>query len=222
MNGKHVKQISLVIAKAGLNAVPWVGGSIASLLDDYMSIATERRIQEFMDTLTARVKALEGRIDEVVSNPEEFVELFKSCYLVVVRSHRSEKIQAAARVLSNALLKEGDPEKLRYFEVDHFIRALEGLSIGALLVLGSIVAAARQERERHGSSKPFTINLGHLAEVTNEDNLSLLSGLCHELQSWGLVAIYVPQVNGRDYKIHRLHLTQLGTTFALSVLNQQA
>ena len=44
--------------------------------------------------------------------------------------------KAAVRLIANALLSDGDAEKLTYTEADYFARCLDTLSNGALEVLG--------------------------------------------------------------------------------------
>src|SRR4029077_18768661 len=70
-------------------------------------------------------------------NKDDFSELFKSCYLVTVRTNREQKLQAATAILANLLLRPSDPAKSSYEELDHLIRCIDALSIGAITVLGA-------------------------------------------------------------------------------------
>lgn len=222
MTGKKTLDHVVSLVKAGVNAVPMCGGPIASLIGDYIPSATDRCVKEFIDSFSARLTALDARVDAINIDKDEFAELFKSAYLVAVRSHRKEKLEGAARLLTNILLREGDADKLTYSEVDHFIRALEWLSNGALILHGKIVRFARAEIARSNLQRQFSMTLGHLSGVVGEANLSLLSGLCRELVSWGLVNLKVPQVNAQDYNIHNLELTELGARFADAVFSGAA
>jgi hypothetical protein len=219
MAEKKAQDHVISLVKAGLNAVPVLGGPIASLVGDYIPSSTDRCLNEFITSFSTRLATLEARVDTIHIDKDEFAELFKSAYLVVVRSHRKEKLEGAARLLSNILLREGDVEKLTYTELDHFIRALEGLSSGALTLHGKIVRFARAEIARSNLQRQFSMTLGHLSSVVGESNLSLLSGLCRELVSWGLVNLKVPQVNAQDYTIHNVELTELGIRFAEAVFD---
>lgn len=118
--------------------MPVVGGSIASLIGDYVPLSTQRSIEKTTELLKQKLTALEGRIDTEAVNKDEFSDLFKSCYLVVVRTTQEEKLRAASGILANLFLKPGDPEKLSYSELDHFVRCLDGLSIGAIVTLGTV------------------------------------------------------------------------------------
>jgi hypothetical protein len=109
---KTKKDHVIAVIKAGLNAVPVVGGSIASLIDDYVPTSTERSIEKNLNLLAEKLTSLEGRIDVEEVNKEDFSELFKSCYLVVIRSNHEEKLRAAAALMANLLLRSNDPKNL--------------------------------------------------------------------------------------------------------------
>jgi len=106
---------------------------------------------------------------------DEFSEMFKSCYLVAVRTHHEEKLCAAAGLLANLLLKPGGPGKLTYTELDHFVRCLDALSIGARTVQGTawrIVRAAQTPLEGRGRLR-FDVLRAGLPEMERELVLGL-------------------------------------------------
>jgi hypothetical protein len=126
----------LAIIKAGISAVPVIGGSIASLITDYVPSSTQRSLEKAVELLRDQLKRLEGRIDPDAVDKDEFAELVKTCYLAIIRTNQESKLQAAAALLANLLLRKGDPAKLSYTELDHFARCVDSLSIGATTVLG--------------------------------------------------------------------------------------
>ncbi len=69
---------------------------------------------------------------------EEFAELLKSCLVGVAKTTQEEKIKVFAAILANMILKEGDPDEATYSELDHLVRAMDDLSIGALRVMGRV------------------------------------------------------------------------------------
>src|SRR5258708_1844090 len=93
---KDPKDHALAVIKASLNLIPSVGGALASLIGDYVPTSTQRSIEKTMELLGEKLTSLEGRIDVEAVNKEDFSELVKACYLVVVRSHRVEKLHASA------------------------------------------------------------------------------------------------------------------------------
>jgi hypothetical protein len=79
------------------------------LIGDYVPTSTQITIERSTELLAQKLDALKDRIDVEAVNKEEFSELFKSCYLVMVRTNREEKLQAAAAILANLLLRQAIP-----------------------------------------------------------------------------------------------------------------
>ena len=213
---------ALIFIKAGLNAVPMVGGSIASLIGDYVPLSTQRSIEQATEMLRKKLVSLEGRIDVEAVNKDEFSELFKSCYLVVVRTTQESKLRAASAILANILLKEGDAEKLSYTELDHFIRCLDALSIGAITVLGvarNLVVRGNIQADRDGNQ---TLSFEILSKEINAIEPSLLLGLAGELNAFNLIHIQGrPAIPTAQYGNYPLSLTPLGKRFVEWFLEKQ-
>jgi len=173
----------LIWIKAAVSAVPGVGGPIASLIGDYVPTHTERAVEEATRLLTDRLSEIEERIDPETVNKDEFAELFKSCYLVVVRTHQEEKLRGAANLLANALLRPGDGAKLEYTELDHFVRCLDAISIGGIRVLGVLYNLV-QERVPPG---PSEVHVSQLRKRLPPSLISLVESLLFELNALHLV-----------------------------------
>ena len=144
--GKKKSEHALAIIKAGLSAIPAVGGPIGSLIGDYVPTATERSINQAIELLKFKIEELGDRIDPNVVNKDQFAELFKSCYLIIVRTHQKEKLKAATALLANILLKDEDPDKMNYNELDHYARCIDSLSVGAIEAIGHCVAYVKERR----------------------------------------------------------------------------
>src|SRR5580658_6466292 len=82
------KDHALAVIKAGINLIPVVGGPIASLIGDYVPTSTQAVIERSTELLAQKLDALKDRIDVEAVNKDDFSELFKSCYLVIVRTNR--------------------------------------------------------------------------------------------------------------------------------------
>src|SRR5690606_10209780 len=123
-------------------------------------------------------------------NKDEFSDLFKSCYLVVVRTTQEEKLRAAASILANLLLKQGDPEKLSYTELDHFVRCLDDLSIGAIAVLGTTKKLVVNGKVSPDSDGHQTVPFERLHGELEEFEPALLLGLVGELNAFNLLHVH--------------------------------
>ena len=127
---KQASDHAISVFKAGLSAVPVVGGAIASLIGDYVPSATERSIVLAIEELEQYVRSLGDRVNPDTVNKEQFSELFKSCYLVIIRTHQQEKRSAAVRLIANILLQEGDPILILTAKGNEVDKVL-GLRLGA-------------------------------------------------------------------------------------------
>lgn len=223
---------ALIIIKAGLNAVPIIGGSLASLIADYVPLSTQRSIEKATLHLGEQLERLQDRVDTETVNRDEFADLFKSAYLVIVRTTNETKLRAAAAILTNILLKNGDQEKLSFTELDHFVRSLDQLSTGALSVLALVyrlgIASAppiydkgdiRESLAALGSEQGIRLTFGEIhAEAGNIDT-SLLMGLVSELNAGNLVHIaQAPAVRSPNFGNYPVELTTLGIRFVERIL----
>ena len=200
---------ALAVVKAAINLVPVVGGALASLIGDYVPTSTQKSINRTMDILGEKLNSLEGRIDVDIVDKDDFSELFKSCYLIIIRSQREEKLRAAANFIANLLLKTDDPAKSSYTELDHLVRCLDTLSIGAIGVLGACL--------RVGSTAPMskreTFQFEQLRTEFEDLEPSLVMSLLSELRSMNLVAIQEPGIRTADYGNYLIELTPIGRRF---------
>ena len=210
----------LAIIKAAVSAVPTIGGPIASLIGDYVPLSTHKATKEAFDMLARKLDKMQERIDADAVNKDEFAELFKSCYLIIVRTHQKEKLNAAASLITNILLKEGDPDKLTYTELDHFVRCLDFLSIGAVKVLGKIFGIIKPEGNEPLYSVKMQVNFEAVRKQMADCDLVLLMSLLTELNSMNLVYIEVPMIKTENYGNYGIELTNLGTRFVTHLMKE--
>jgi hypothetical protein len=206
--GKSPSDHVLAIVTAGISAVPIVGDPIAALITAYVPTATQRDIEKTLEILGQKLTALGDRVDIQTLDEDEFSELFKSCYLVMMRSHKEEKLQAAANILANLCLRSSDPAKPSYDELDHLVRCVESLSIGALSVLGAAIQLSK------------TVPVGLQLEVFPFEQLqrmfpqwdaALLMSLVTELRSLNLLRVQEPAIRMVDYEVPFWNRRQSGS-----------
>lgn len=186
---------ALAAVKAACNLIPFVGGAIASLIGDYIPVSTQRSVEITMELLAEKLKTLEGRIDVDAVN--------------VVRSQREEKLRAAANLLANLLLKTSDPAKVSYEELDHFVRCLDALSIGAISVLGAARAIAISAPM--GGQGHF--HFDQLRDAFPSYDVSLTMSLVSELRGLNLLHVQEAGIKVPDYGNYLLDLTPIGLRF---------
>jgi hypothetical protein len=210
MNAEIPKSASDALAtiKSGIRALPEYGGTIARLLDGVPS-STQRSVDRTMRLLEQKLSTFGNRIDSKQVDNEEFAELFKSCYLVVVRSHREEKLRAAANILANLMLRRGDAEKSSYEELDHLVRSLDALSSGAIAVLGAVHHLLRATPPGiRGNIHPPQLRSA-LAGIDE----SLLMSLVSELRSLNLLRVQEGGIRLPNDDQALIELTPIGERF---------
>lgn len=209
---------AIAVVKAGLSALPIVGGPLASLLGDYLPTHTQVALERLLEELATRLRRVEDRLDLESVNKDELAELFKSCYLLTIRTHQEEKLKGAAGLLVNLLLRPGDPARLSYEELDHFARCLDMLSIGALRVL--IVASAFAESHGRPGSDSARFNFEDLHRKLPGTSSDLLMGLVGELSALNLLHLAgVPGIRTGNYGNYPIELTGLGLGLVRHVIN---
>ena len=208
---------ALALVRAGLSGVPVVGGPIASLVGDYIPTATQKSRDRAIELLAQRIEELVDRIDVEAVDKDDFAELFKSCYLAIVRSHREEKLRAATAILANLLLREGDPDKCSYTELDHFSRCVETLSSGAVKVLGVFAQDPGPGLDRTMDS--YRLNFGQIQDLFPRYSADLLMGLIAELDRANLLhRASAPGIEAPNYENVPVRITPLGMRFARFLL----
>ena len=212
---KSAPDHTLAAVRAAVSAVPVLGGPIASLLSDYLVTSADRSRDRALSMLADRLEALGDRIDAQAVDRDEFAELFKSCYLSIVWTHREDKLRAASGLLTNLLLRRGDPDKLSYTQLDHFSRCLDTLSGGAVEVLAVAVREFGTTLPRAMGVGPARFPFCDFRDKCSDFSPDLLMGLVAELESAHLLCrTDTPAIKTDDYGNYPLEVTGLGMEFA--------
>jgi hypothetical protein len=204
------KDHALAIAKAGLNAVPVVGGPLASLIGDYVPTSRQRSLEKAVNLFCEKVAEIEGRIKPDAINKEEFAELFGKFEELAAKTNREEKLRAAANILANALLPPGDSNKSPFDELDHLMHCVGALSSGAIALLGASIQAIGQRR-RQGDRRFTFPEVKQRLPGTDPD---IIFGLASELRSFNLLHITEVIVGGSSPDNYGYQVTPVGLRFA--------
>ncbi len=208
MQRKSPTDHALAVGKATIQLIPFAGGAIASLIDDYVPTSTQRAQERMLALLQEKVSSLASRIDTNLVDREEFSELFHSCRLLAVRNHREEKLRAAAALLANLLLRPADPAKVPYEELDHLVRCLDALSTGAIAVLGATQQLG-MESGAQGRVSFVTLRTKSFPQFETSFLMSLVS----ELRSFNLVRVQEGAIGTPDLLEVKLQITAIGQRF---------
>lgn len=212
--------IALIPLKAALNAVPIVGGTLASLIGDCMAQFQRQSMKKAAELLREKVAEIENRINTEAVNKEDFAELFGKYTVLAATTSREEKLRAASNILANALLPANDKNKSPFDELDHLMHCVSALSSGAIALLGASIQIADQTRVS-GARAPRPVNRSaarfHFAEIRQKlPDLAphLILGLAAELRSLNLLHITEGAIATPNYQHYLFGVTPIGLLFA--------
>ena len=101
---------------AALSVLPVVGGSISSLLSEYIPEWKEKRVLNFIRELGEKLEEVKDRINQEYLKTEEFAFLFEQTFLRVFRDHQEEKLKVYKAILINSCTKSNfDTSEKEYF-----------------------------------------------------------------------------------------------------------
>lgn len=106
----HVKNL----ITAGLNAIPYVGGVLASLFDSYIPKQKERRLVSFVEGLSIEIDKVKDRVKKDVINTDNFAFIFERTFRGAIENYQKEKIDLYKAIFINSLtdkLSLNDEEK---------------------------------------------------------------------------------------------------------------
>ncbi|MGN6656880.1 MAG: hypothetical protein ACTHJ9_16250 [Rhodanobacter sp.] len=169
------------LAKAGLSAIPILGGPAAELFQLVIQPPLERRRAEWMAAIGEKLQELEDRgvpLDDLAKN-EEFISAVMHASNMALRTHQQEKLEALRNAVLNVAVGQAPDDALQHM----FFRWIESLSPLHLRVLKLFQAPTSQSG----------LSMGGLNSVL-EHNMPELRGKRHiydqvwkDLYSSGLV-----------------------------------
>ncbi len=93
--------------RAGVNAIPYVGGTLDILLSSGIQKKSEERFLNFLSELENQLKELDdNKLNYAYLESEEFYDLFIQVSNLAVRTRLQEKIRVYANILISSLVLE--------------------------------------------------------------------------------------------------------------------
>lgn len=100
------------LTKAGLSAIPVVGGPVAELFANVIVPSLTRRREAWLQSLAEGLEALERKVEglsmELLANNEAFVTIVMEASNIAIRNHTKEKTEALRNVVLNSAVKSPD------------------------------------------------------------------------------------------------------------------
>lgn len=158
--GLQAGDVVEVLVANVLGQVPVVGSTLAGLFGANLTRHTRENLERTLRSFGRRIRRLEVQGRELAQvDPDEAAELFKTVMMVAFRTHREERLEAAAKLLASGFLAEGEAEHVPFSELDFFGRALERISGRALQALEAMARSRFRDSSVGGISAGTS--LGH-------------------------------------------------------------
>ena len=126
-----MKESTETIGKALVAAIPYVGGSIASLIGDYQAKRKHERLEHFFNSLQVDLNNLQEKINNEFISTDDFLDVFEETSKKIVNERTEEKRLAFKNILLNAIISKD----ITYDRVEEFLRLLERLRPDHILFL---------------------------------------------------------------------------------------
>ncbi len=123
-------------ARALMNLVPSVGGSIDILLTSRHDQLAQLRIEMFISEFGRQIEALEKEIDQDVVRSEDFHDIFVTALERTTRIGQSARIEAVAKIVAESATGLSDVNSVHPTDL---VNALAEMSNQEALVLGAVI-----------------------------------------------------------------------------------
>ena len=119
--------VAHAVAKAGLSAIPFVGGPAVELFQHLVQPPLDRRRGEWMNSVGEKLIELENRgMDiEALAKSEEFISAVMHASHIALRTHQEEKRDALRNAIINVATGQSPDEVLEHM----FFDLIDSLSI---------------------------------------------------------------------------------------------
>jgi hypothetical protein len=109
--------IAHTVAKAGLSAIPVIGGPAAEIFSAIIVPPLSKRRDEWIESIAEGLKSLEEKVDdfniETLSQKEMFITTVMHATQGAIRNHQKEKLEALRNAVLNAALPNAPEEDIQ-------------------------------------------------------------------------------------------------------------
>lgn len=178
-------------------------------IDSYLGHDRDQRTSAAFREFAEKIALLENRLDANAMKREGYADIFSAVSETIDSTNHQVKIDAAVNILVNAGLKEGDPAKVDYSELEFFAAVVRSISNGALHCLGQIV---KHDRAQSSRSLPRTD-----VQVFTRSNPvwhpDFVIGLFRELEQYNFVFLEFSNMTYNGKRSATVGTTDLGYKF---------
>ncbi len=112
------KDSTHAVVRAGLSAIPGVGGPLSELFSLVITPSLEKRRDKWIESIGEALKALEAKVEgfkiENLKDEEAFVSTVMQASQAAIRNHHKEKLEALRNTVLNAALPNAPEQNLQH------------------------------------------------------------------------------------------------------------
>ena len=212
-------QIAETVTKSALNLIPGVGGAIASILGDYLSIRKEARLNEFIKNYFDEINQKQDCIVREYVCSDDFLDIFENILADVMQSRTELKRDMLKNLLVNSCtIPHTTYERTEEFQ--HLIDVLSPLSLQILSVFYRLQTIHMNGKK--DSIEKYWADIRHLTAI---DDDTILLDYIGELEARSLVESFRNNTYSADSGVpligDRPYITEKGMAFYIYITRQQ-
>lgn len=212
-------QIAETVTKSALNLIPGVGGAIASILGDYLSIRKEARLNEFIKNYFDEINQKQDCIVREYVCSDDFLDIFENILADVMQSRTELKRDMLKNLLVNSCtIPHTTYERTEEFQ--HLIDVLSPLSLQILSVFYRLQTIHMDGKK--DSIEKYWADIRHLTAI---DDDTILLDYIGELEARSLVESFRNNTYSADSGVpligDRPYITEKGMAFYIYITRQQ-
>jgi len=120
---------------AAVSAIRIIGGPLASLINSYIPRQKEKRLLNFIGSLSSEVDKIKDKIRIDLIDKDEFAYIFEKTFKGVLENYQEEKIECYKAILINSLI---DKDSLSGEEKEVYLNILNNLTERHIRILAII------------------------------------------------------------------------------------
>lgn len=172
--------------KAIISCVPYVGGSVASILGDYYSDRKEKRYIEFLESFKDEICEKQGLLIRDYIDSEDFLDVFENILRDIMNTRTEEK----RTMLRNLLVNSCTVPNTTYERTEEFQHLIDVLSPTSLVILSVFYSFRYIKMDGEKESIETIWNEIRSATNTPEDMDSVLLDYIGELETRCLIEAF--------------------------------
>lgn len=176
------------VLKAAIGAIPVVGSPIASLMNDYIPSRKQKRILEFVESLSKEFEKLKNISAHMINTDyilsDEFSFILETVIKRVSDNYQKDKLSAYKAILLNSLCSTDVKES----EKEYFLNLVNNLTTLHIRILSFLYSPKSYLNARSMDEKSLTGGFSQMFGFVFKDiDLEIIKNAFQELYDMGLV-----------------------------------